>query len=213
MTPNKEDYLKCIHDLRERGDKISNKMIADYLQVSTPSVSEMLKKMQAENWVVKDKNLGYALTEKADLIVTELYRKHRLLEVFLQEHLHYTTDETHQEAEILEHAVSTMFIDRLEDYLNFPEFCPHGGTIPEKDAPLTEKNHQTLSQVSESGDYQLVRVHDEIELLNYLNRNDFHLGTHFTLIEIDTYAQTYQIQFNNKELTIPLAIAKLIFVK
>lgn len=213
MTPNKEDYLKCIHDLRERGDKISNKMIADYLQVSTPSVSEMLKKMQAENWVVKDKDLGYALTEKAELIVTELYRKHRLLEVFLQEHLHYTTDETHQEAEILEHAVSTMFIDRLEEYLNFPEFCPHGGTISKKDAPLKEKNHQTLAQVSQKGDYKLVRVHDEVELLNYLNRNNFPLGTQFTLVEIDDYAKTYQIHFDNKELTIPLTIAKLIFVK
>ncbi|MFC5630960.1 MULTISPECIES: metal-dependent transcriptional regulator [Streptococcus] len=213
MTPNKEDYLKCIHDLRERGDKISNKMIADYIQVSTPSVSEMLKKMQAEDWVVKDKFFGYALTEKAELIVTELYRKHRLLEVFLQNHLHYTTEETHQEAEILEHAVSTMFIDRLEESLNFPEFCPHGGTIPKKNAPLKEKNHQTLAQIAQEGNYQLVRVHDEIELLDYLQRHNFHLGTEFTLTEIDSYAQTYQIHFGNKNLTIPLTIAKLIFVK
>lgn len=212
MTPNKEDYLKCIHDLRERGEKITNKMIADYLQVSTPSVSEMLKKMQAENWVVKDTKAGYLLTEKAGLIVTELYRKHRLLEVFLHNHLHYTTEETHQEAEILEHTVSTMFIDRLEESLNFPEFCPHGGTIPKKNEPLKEKNQQTLAQISKVGDYQLVRMHDDFELLEYLDRNAFYLGTIFTLTEIDDYAQTYHISFDDKEMTIPVSIAKLIFV-
>lgn len=212
MTPNKEDYLKTIYELGEQGEKITNKGIAEHLQVSAPAVSEMAKKMLAEKWILKDSKKGYLLTDKGLLVVTELYRKHRLLEVFLINHLHYTSEDIHQEAEILEHTVSTMFIDRLEESLGFPEFCPHGGTIPRKNELLVERNHQTLDQVTELGTYRLVRIHDDNKLLNYLERNSLTLGTVFNLTAIDTYAATYQITFSEKSLTIPNNIAKLIFV-
>lgn len=88
--------------------------------------------MIAEGLIVKDKEVGYYLTRKGLLLVSQLYRKHRLIEVFLANHLHYNADEIHQEAEVLEHTVSTIFIDRLEEKLNYPEFCPHGGIIPKK---------------------------------------------------------------------------------
>ncbi|RDY77514.1 metal-dependent transcriptional regulator, partial [Streptococcus agalactiae] len=63
MTPNKEDYLKCIHELGEKNNKISNKKIAEMMQVSAPAVSEMIKKMISEQLIVKDKDLGYYLTK------------------------------------------------------------------------------------------------------------------------------------------------------
>ena len=78
--------------------------------------------MIAEDLIVKDKELGYYLTKKGLLLVSELYRKHRLIEVFLANHLHYNADEIHQEAEVLEHTVSTILSIVWKKILIFPHF-------------------------------------------------------------------------------------------
>ncbi len=117
MTPNKEDYLKCIYEIGTEVDKISNKEIASRMQVSPPAVSEMIKRMISEGLLVKDKTHGYLLTDLGSQLVSDLYRKHRLIEVFLLEKLDYTTEEVHEEAEVLEHTVSEHFIDQLDHML------------------------------------------------------------------------------------------------
>ncbi|MGT2721673.1 metal-dependent transcriptional regulator [Streptococcus porcinus] len=212
MTPNKEDYLKCIHELGQIQLKISNKMIAEKMQVSPPAVSEMLKKMINQEWIQKDTKKGYLLTDKGSDLVANLYRKHRLIEVFLINQLGYSPQEVHQEAEILEHTVSNTFIDRLDENLGFPTFCPHGGTIPRKNEPLKEINHQTLSQLSSPGTYKLARIHDHIELINYLEQHDLRLNTLIDLQQIDNFAKTYTISYNNKSLTIPEIIAEQLYI-
>ncbi|MDK7096054.1 iron dependent repressor, metal binding and dimerization domain protein, partial [Streptococcus agalactiae] len=94
------------------------------------------------------------------------------IEAFLVHDLGYTTDQIHEEAEVLEHTVSELFVERLEKMLNFPETCPHGGTIPAKGELLVEKYQLTLDQVENAGTYRLARVHDEFELLKYLEKHD-----------------------------------------
>lgn len=212
MTPNKEDYLKCIHELGEHQEKISNKRIAEQMGVSAPAVSEMIKKMIAEELIVKDKKLGYYLTRQGLLLVSELYRKHRLIEVFLVNHLHYSVDEIHQEAEVLEHTVSTTFVDRLDENLDFPQFCPHGGTIPKKNDLLVEINRITLAQIHDLGHYRISRVHDEFMLLKYMEEQELDINCDFELVQIDDYAQTYTIVYKEKSLAIPNNIAKQIYV-
>ena len=124
MTPNKEDYLKCIYEIGTEESKISNKEIANRMQVSPPAVTEMIKKLISEDLIIKDKVKGYLLTKTGKINVAELYRKHRLIEVFLVDHLQYTCDLIHQEAEILEHTVSEHFINALDRLLNYPQTCP-----------------------------------------------------------------------------------------
>ena len=70
--------------------------------------------MKAEKLIVKDKTSGYLLTDLGLHLVSELYRKHRLIEAFLVHDLGYTTDQIHEEAEVLEHTVSELFVERLE---------------------------------------------------------------------------------------------------
>ncbi|HEU8127276.1 TPA: metal-dependent transcriptional regulator [Streptococcus pneumoniae] len=93
MTPNKEDYLKCIYEIGIDLHKITNKEIAARMQVSPPAVTEMIKRMKSENLILKDKECGYLLTDLGLKLVSELYRKHRLIEVFLVHHLDYTSDQ------------------------------------------------------------------------------------------------------------------------
>ena len=117
MTPNKEDYLKCIYEIGTEVEKISNKEIASRMQVSPPAVTEMIKR-----WSLRvsgeRKTHGYLLTDLGSQLVSDLYRKHRLIEVFLLEKLGYTTEEVHEEAEVLEHTFlnisSTGWITCLE---------------------------------------------------------------------------------------------------
>ena len=124
MTPNKEDYLKCIYEIGIDLHKITNKEIAARMQVSPPAVTEMIKRMKSENLILKDKECGYLLTDLGLKLVSELYRKHRLIEVFLVHHLDYTSDQIHEEAEVLEHTVSDLFVERLEKLLGFPKDLP-----------------------------------------------------------------------------------------
>ena len=213
MTPNKEDYLKCIYEIGTHTQKITNKEIAAQMQVSPPAVTEMIKKMTAEKLIVKDKTNGYLLTDLGLHLVSELYRKHRLIEAFLVHDLGYTTDQIHEEAEVLEHTVSELFVERLEKMLGYPETCPHGGTIPAKGELLVEKYQLTLEQVENTGIYRLARVHDEFELLKYLEKHDLHLGDTLILEQYDPYAQLYALKVNEKELQVNSVIAQQLYVE
>lgn len=213
MTPNKEDYLKCIYELSQFGHKITNKLIAEKMAFSAPAVSEMLKKMLAEQLIRKDATVGYTLNPTALKMVASLYRKHRLIEVFLVEQLGYSPEEVHEEAEILEHTVSDRFINRLDTLLGYPQTCPHGGSIPKEGQALVEKYQTTLASLTTTGRYQLVRVHDFYQLLQYLEQHQLAIGSILTLVNIDLFAQTITIQSKEKELAIPMAIAQQLFVE
>lgn len=146
-------------------------------------------------------------------LVSELYRKHRLIEVFLVNHLGYTTNEIHEEAEVLEHTVSDRFVERLDKMLNFPATCPHGGTIPSKGELLIEKNTLTLETAKKAGDYVLRRVHDDFELLKYLEKHGLKIGDVVTLVQYDPYAQIYILAVKGQELQISPMIAQQIYVE
>lgn len=103
MTPNKEDYLKIIYELGGTDKKINNKEIVERLAVSAASVSEMMSKLLKEGFIERVPYQGVQLTAEGLRKASTLIRKHRLWEVFLVEHLGYSWNEVHAEAEVLEH--------------------------------------------------------------------------------------------------------------
>ena len=213
MTPNKEDYLKCIYEIGTEVEKISNKEIASRMQVSPPAVTEMIKRMISEGLLVKDKFRGYLLTDLGSQLVSDLYRKHRLIEVFLLENLDYTTEEVHEEAEVLEHTVSEHFIDKLDHMLGNPKTCPHGGTIPPKGQLLIEAYQDRLSDVSEPGTYRLRRVQDSFELLNFLDQIQLTIGDDILFKGYDDYTGLYQLQIKDQDIQINHLIAQQLYIE
>lgn len=213
MTPNKEDYLKCIYEIGIDLHKISNKEIANRMQVSPPAVTEMIKRMKSENLILKDKECGYLLTDLGLKLVSELYRKHRLIEVFLVHHLDYTSDQIHEEAEVLEHTVSDLFVERLEKLLVFPKTCPHGGTIPAKGELLVEINNLPLADIKEAGAYRLTRVHDSFDILHYLDKHSLHIGDQLQVKQFDGFSNTFTILSNEEDLQVGMDIAKQLYVE
>lgn len=213
MTPNKEDYLKCIYQLSLANEKVTNKQVAELMGFSAPAITAMMKKLLAENLIIKTASQGYLLTENGQLLVADLYRKHRLIEVFLVQELGYTIDQVHDEAEILEHTVSDLFIQRLEKALEYPKTCPHGGSIPDQGELLIERYAQTLAEFHEPDHYQLVRVQDDYQLLKYLEKQDIQVGCHLRLLNFDPYTSTYNLEISDRPIQLPLAIAKKLYVE
>lgn len=127
MSRSLEDYLKGIYTLKEK-EQYSNKNLAEYLSISPASVSEMIKKLEKDNYV-KINGREIELSEKGYTLAENIIRKHRVWEVFLVEKLGFSLEEIHEEAEKLEHVTSEKLLEKLEQFLFYPKECPHGSPI------------------------------------------------------------------------------------
>lgn len=212
MTPNREDYLKMILELGGDEKQISNKQMVAGLNVSAASVSEMLGKLVKEGLVTHTPYQGVQLSNAGLESASTLVRKHRLWEVFLVEHLGYSWNEVHDEAEVLEHVTSTQLAQRLETYLGHPQYCPHGGVIPPADTVIHEKQRQTLTEYPINTKIRIARVLDEKELLDYLVRLDIKVNDVFTIATIADYEGPVTLQDDHRSVQISYKAASTIFV-
>lgn len=137
VTTSKEDYLKAIWTLSERGAEQKSEALtcdlAEHLSVSPPAVSRMLKQMEQQSLVAHTPYYGVRLTEKGRSVAVRIVRRHRLLELFLVKILNYDSDSVHDEAERLEHHISDEFEAKIDALLGFPKQCPHGSPIPSRE--------------------------------------------------------------------------------
>lgn len=212
MTPNKEDYLKCIYELTLQNRKFNNKLIAQVMQVSAPAVTEMLKKLISDGVIQKDTQFGFRLTQDGLLVVSDLIRKHRLIEVFLLQTLSYDYDQVHAEAEILEHEVSDYFIDKLDHFLNYPKRCPHGSVIPKKGEIIQEKSI-ALSSGQVGTMYSVHRFYNDERLATYLSGLNIKQGDSVRVLERDDYAQLVTLETDGKIIPMSFMIAQQIMVE
>ncbi|MEG3015177.1 MULTISPECIES: metal-dependent transcriptional regulator [Carnobacterium] len=213
MTPNKEDYLKIIFELGGAHAKINNKQIVTGLNVSAASVSEMMSKLLKDGYVEHTPYQGVQLTDAGLLKAGILIRKHRLWEVFLVEHLGYSWNQVHDEAEVLEHVTSGTLADRLENYLEFPEICPHGGVIPDKDGTIVEQTLPTLIEAKVNEMIELKRVLDDRELLDYLVAAGLKIGDRCSVYEVGAYEGPITLIKDDKKIQISYKAACNMFIQ
>lgn len=143
------DYLKAIWQVAGEG-AASTGDIARELGVTAPSVTGMLGKLAGTGLIAYQPYRGAELTSAGRLEALRLVRRHRLLETFLIRDLGYGWDEVHEEAELMEHAMSERFTERLAQHLGQPQFDPHGDPIPRRDGTLPDGPDTPLVEV-ESG--------------------------------------------------------------
>jgi DtxR family transcriptional regulator, Mn-dependent transcriptional regulator len=162
------DYLKAIWELAGAG-AASTKDVADRLSVSSASVTGMFGRLQDMGLVRYERYRGASLTRRGSREALRLVRRHRLIETFLMEHLGYSWQDVHEEAERLEHAVSDEFTERLAELLGHPERDPHGDPIPAADGTLITESSRPLSEVEAGQRVRIVKVDDEsASVLNHL---------------------------------------------
>lgn len=179
-----QDYLKVIWTAQEWSvDKVSTKMLAERIGVSASTASESIRKLADQGLVDHEKYGAVSLTEAGRTAALAMVRRHRLMETFLVRELGYSWDEVHDEAEILEHAVSDRMLMRIDAKLGFPTRDPHGDPIPAADGQVPTPPARQLS-VCEDGDAGTVaRISDaDPEMLRYFDSVGINLDSRLRVL-------------------------------
>lgn len=179
-----EDYLKTIYTLEAEGNKATTTKIAESLEVSSASATNMVKRLSKMGLVDYQSYKGASLTKSGKKIALEIIRHHRLLELYLLEILGYSWDEVHDEAEKLEHHISEQFEDKIAELLDHPTHDPHGDPIPTKDGIMPANEVESLVESVVDQEYIVSRVKDQDpELLRYLQEIGLLPGTKIRIKE------------------------------
>ena len=162
LSPSTQDYLKTIWRLGEwEPERVTTTSLAARMGLAASTVSEALKKLTAQGLVTGPSYGVVELTEQGRDVAVHMVRRHRILEMFLATELGYSWDEIHDEAEVLEHAVTDRFIDRLDAKLGHPSEDPHGDAIPSRDGVVTPAPAVPLADVTHPEPVRVTRVSDE----------------------------------------------------
>ncbi|MGH3530702.1 MAG: manganese-binding transcriptional regulator MntR [Mycobacterium sp.] len=171
LTTVAQDYLKVIWNAQEWSlEKVSTKMLAEKLGVSPSTASESIRKLAEQGLVDHAKYGAVTLTESGRRAALAMVRRHRLLEAFLVNELGYSWDEVHDEAEVLEHAVSDRLVARIDAKLGFPQRDPHGDPIPASDGQVPTPPARLLWACHEGDAGTVARISDaDPEMLRYFD--------------------------------------------
>jgi DtxR family Mn-dependent transcriptional regulator len=202
-TLSEENYLKCIYRLwQDKGQKITPTAIAESLGNNPASVVDMIRKLTDKQLINYDKKKGVELTAQGQKDATLIVRRHRLWEVFLLEKLGYDWDEIHDIAEELEHIKDASLADRLDKFLGFPEYDPHGDPIPKANGKMAKRYSTTLADLKAGGCCRVVAVKDTTSsFLQYLQKLNISIGTKIQLIEKIPFDNSLVISIDDSERT------------
>lgn len=212
---SEENYLKTLYKLGSREvKKLNNIALARELELNPATVLEMVRKLAARKLVkiLPDKTIH--LTENGRKRALLIIRKHRLWEVFLTEKLKYNWNEVHVLAEQLEHVESEDMVDRLEAFLGYPAYDPHGDPIPDKNGNIKLNTSIPLTSAVKGKNYIVTNLADTGDsFLNYLGKLNIKPGTKFKLIEHSDYDNSSTIQVNKKNVQLSEKAARNILVE
>jgi len=197
ISHNIQDYLKRIYEFTLSGGRASTSQLAQALDISAASVTNMLQKLSKTRppYVSYKKHQGVKLTEFGQQTALKIIRRHRLIEIYLVEKLGYTWDEVHAEAEILEHAMSPLLEQRIDAALDHPKFDPHGDPIPDINLEIPEIEQASLSSLEIGSKGRVLRVpNEDPQVLRYLGKFGIRPGAHIKLISRTPYDQTMRIR-------------------
>ena len=171
LTAVAQDYLKVIWNAQEWSlEKVSTKMLAEKIGVSASTASESIRKLAEQGLVDHEKYGAVTLTESGRRAALAMVRRHRLLEAFLVKELGYSWDEVHDEAEVLEHAVSDRLVARIDAKLGFPQRDPHGDPIPGSDGQVPTPPARQLWSCADGDIGTVARISDkDPEMLRYFD--------------------------------------------
>ncbi len=214
FTRSQEDYLKALFLLHGDARPVPTRDLAARLGISSPSVSEMVVRLSAQGLVEHDRYRGQQLTREGRRVAVELVRHHRLLEMFLVEVLGYRWDEVHDEAERLEHVISERMEARIFEMLGRPEIDPHGHAIPTLGGRVPSRSDRALSDCRPGERVTVQGVSDDdAPRLRELERRGLTPGTRIEVLRVSEYESPIECRIKNRRVTIPLGLARAIFVE
>jgi DtxR family Mn-dependent transcriptional regulator len=172
-TVAEEEYLQIMFWLEEAGLPINGANIARAMQLSPPTVHEMIGRLEGDGYVERADDKSLTFTDKGRQEAEAISRRHRLIERFLTDVLGIPWDEVHEEAERLEHAMSPVLEERMRAAIGDAKTCPHGHPIVEG----AREEGVLLADVEPGADVRILRFENEAEeILHYLKGTGIHPG-------------------------------------
>jgi DtxR family Mn-dependent transcriptional regulator len=189
-----EDYAKAIYALSHRGGgAVSTTALSERLRVTPASASAMVKKLA-------ERGLAAHVPYKGERVALEVLRHHRLLELYLAEHLGVPWDRVHDEAEALEHVISEDLEARIAAKLGNPTHDPHGDPIPSAELVIDEGETQALEALPVGSDGRFVRVSDaDPTMLRWLHDQGIELGAKLAVVDRQPFEGPVTIRLGDRE--------------
>ncbi len=215
LSQAEENYLKAIYSVGiDTGKSVNTNQIASKMNTKASSVTDMIKKLSEKGLVEHKKYKGTLLTSKGVAIAVSTLRSHRLWECFLVDTLDFNWDEVHDIAEQMEHVKSDSLVDRLDQFLNFPSYDPHGDPIPDKDGVIKHHKNVMLSSVAVNASCIVIGVKDSSSsFLKFLDNANIRLGNTIKILSLEEFDQSMQIEIDKNVTTVSYQISKNLYVK
>lgn len=187
LSYTEENYLKALLKIGSRSEgkaEAGTNEMAAHLGVKPATANDMFKKLKEKNLVDYKKYGKISLTDLGRESALNIVRRHRLWETFLYQKLDFSWDEVHEVAEELEHIQSQKLVDKLEEYLEFPAFDPHGDPIPNANGEIMPLIREVLSNLNEGDIAFVVSIKDTSNVfLQYLEKLGISIGSRIQVVE------------------------------
>lgn len=213
-STSEENHIKAIYHLQREGPVTTNELAAE-LDTRPASVTDMMKKLRTKKLVHYEAYKGFRLTVEGKKLALLIIRRHRLWEFFLAEKLKFSWDEVHAVAEDLEHVSSKKLIDKLDEFLGFPRYDPHGDPIPDANGKIETGKQVCVSDLPLNKQAVVCYVSDQSsEMLELLSHKKIGIGTKLEVKRKFTFDRSLEIKLRQQPATnISGDLAKNIFVK
>lgn len=215
LSVTEENYIKAIYHLQQTDGNVTTNEVAEMLHTKAASVTDMLKKLNAKSIVNYEKYQGFTLSDEGRKIALSIVRKHRLWEYFLVEKLQFGWDEVHEVAEELEHISSHKLVEKLDAYLEYPKFDPHGDPIPDVNGKMVFQPQINLTDLPLNEFAEVTAVGSQsTELLELLKHKKIAIGTKIIIKKKFLFDNSVEIKLQNQAaFTISQQLAQALFVK
>ena len=214
-SASEENYIKTIFHLQSKDDTVTTNELAKELRSRPASITDMMKKLKAKKLVHYQPYRGFNLTAEGKKVALGIIRRHRLWEYFLAEKLKFSWDEVHEVAEDMEHVSSKKLIDKLDEFLGFPRFDPHGDPIPDSHGKIEDMKQFPLVSLPINRSAIVFHVTDQSgQMLELLDEKNISIGSKVVVKRKFDFDNSLEIKTGKQPLfSISEKLAKNIYVK
>ncbi len=201
-STSEENYIKAIFHLQGEDGTVTTNELAGELQTRPASVTDMMKKLKGKKLLHYQPYRGFRLSNDGKKVALGIIRRHRLWEYFLSEKLKFSWDEVHEVAEHLEHVSSKKLIDKLDEYLGFPRFDPHGDPIPDMHGKIETSAQICLADLPLNKQAIVCKVGDQSsEILELLGHKNISIGTRLEIKKKFDFDNSLEIKLKQSKRT------------
>jgi DtxR family Mn-dependent transcriptional regulator len=214
-STSEENYIKAIFHLQNADGTVTTNELAAELKTKPASITDMMKKLKTKKLVHYQAYHGFRLSHEGRKVALLIIRRHRLWEFFLAEKLKFSWDEVHVVAEDLEHVSSKKLIDKLDEYLGFPRFDPHGDPIPDSSGKIETSKQVCLQDLPLNKLAIVSHVSDQSnEMLELLGHKKIGIGTKLEVKRKFSFDNSLEIKIRQQpSINISEQLSKNIFAK